>query len=42
MQERVKSIGGRIEIDSTTRGTTVRVTVQLGDEQREKTAYSDR
>jgi PAS domain S-box-containing protein len=30
MQERVKLIGGRLEIDSTSSGTTVRVTVPLG------------
>jgi signal transduction histidine kinase len=30
MQERVNLIGGRLEIESTTRGTTVRVTVPLG------------
>jgi PAS domain S-box-containing protein len=39
MQERVNLIGGRLEIDSTTRGTTVRVTVPLGDE-REKASHS--
>jgi signal transduction histidine kinase len=39
MQERVNLIGGRLEIVSTTRGTTVRVTVPLGDE-REKTSHS--
>jgi len=32
MQERVKLIGGRLEIDSTSRGTTVRVTIPLGKE----------
>jgi PAS domain S-box-containing protein len=42
MQERVKSIGGRLDIDSTARGTTVRVTVPLGGEKHEKTAHSDR
>jgi signal transduction histidine kinase len=30
MQERVKLIGGRLEIDSTSHGTTVRVTIPLG------------
>ncbi len=29
MQERVKLIGGRLDIDSTGRGTTVRVTIPL-------------
>ena len=42
MQERVKSIEGRLEIDSTAHGTTVRVTMPLGGEEREKTADSDR
>ena len=42
MQERVKSIGGQLDIDSTARGTTVRVTVPLGGEKYEKTAHSDR
>jgi PAS domain S-box-containing protein len=42
MQERVKLIGGRLEIDSTARGTTVRVTVPLGEKESEKTAHSDR
>ena len=32
MQERVKLIGGRLEIDSTSHGTTVRVTIPLGRE----------
>lgn len=32
MQERVKLIGGRLEIDSTSDGTTVRVTLPLGGE----------
>lgn len=39
MQERVNSIGGRFEIDSTSHGTIVRVTLPVGDE-REKTAHS--
>jgi PAS domain S-box-containing protein len=30
MQERVKLIGGRLDIDSTSHGTTVRVTIPLG------------
>ena len=32
MQERVNLIGGRLEIDSSSRGTTVRVTIPLGKE----------
>jgi PAS domain S-box-containing protein len=32
MQERVKLVGGRLEIDSTSHGTTVRVTIPLGGE----------
>jgi signal transduction histidine kinase len=32
MEERVKLIGGRFEIDSTNHGTTVRVTIPLGGE----------
>jgi len=32
MQERVKLIGGRLEIDSNNHGTTVRVTIPLGGE----------
>ena len=32
MHERVKLIGGRLEIDSTSHGTTVRVTIPLGGE----------
>jgi two-component system NarL family sensor kinase len=32
MQERVTLIGGRLEIDSTSHGTTVRVTIPLGEE----------
>jgi len=32
MQERVKLIGGRLDIDSSSRGTTVRVTIPLGRE----------
>jgi signal transduction histidine kinase len=39
MQERVNLIGGRLEIDTTDRGTVVRVTVPLGDGH-EKTTYS--
>ena len=40
MQERVKLIGGRLEIDSTSYGTSVRVTIPLGENQREKTSHS--
>jgi len=32
MQERVKLIGGRLEIEPTSHGTTVRVTIPLGEE----------
>jgi PAS domain S-box-containing protein len=42
MQERVKLVGGRFEIDSTGQGTTVRVTVPLGGNEHEKTSHSDR
>jgi PAS domain S-box-containing protein len=41
MQERVKLIGGRLGIDSTSHGTTVRVTIPLGGDEREKTSHSD-
>jgi PAS domain S-box-containing protein len=40
MQERVKLIGGQLEINSTSQGTTVRVTVPLRGGEREKTAHS--
>jgi PAS domain S-box-containing protein len=40
MQERVKLIGGQLEIDSTSHGTTVRVTIPLERNEREKTAHS--
>ena len=40
MQERVKLIGGQLEIDSTNQGTTVRVTIPLGGNERQKTAHS--
>jgi PAS domain S-box-containing protein len=40
MQERVKLLGGRIEIDSTSQGTTVRVTIPLERNEREKAAHS--
>src|SRR5258708_10010897 len=40
MQERVKLIGGRLEIYSSSDGTTVRVTIPLGEEQREETSHS--
>jgi PAS domain S-box-containing protein len=39
MQERVKLIGGRIEINSSSHGTSVRVTIPLGENQREKTTH---
>jgi signal transduction histidine kinase len=39
MQERVKLLGGRLEIDSTNSGTIVRVTIPLGDS-REKASHS--
>ena len=42
MQERVKLVGGRLDIDSTSHGTTVRVTVPLGEKKREKAAHSNR
>jgi signal transduction histidine kinase len=32
MQERVNLIGGKLEIDPTSHGTTVRVTIPLGDD----------
>jgi PAS domain S-box-containing protein len=41
MQERVKLIGGRLEIDSTSQGTSVRVTIPLGENEREKPSHSD-
>jgi len=40
MQERVKLIGGLLEIDSTSQGTRVRVTIPLERNEREKTAHS--
>ena len=40
MRERVKLIGGRLDIDSSSNGTTVRVTLSLGGEH-EKTPNSD-
>lgn len=42
MQERVNLIGGQLEIDSTNQGTTVRVTIPLGGNERQKTAHSAR
>jgi signal transduction histidine kinase len=42
MQERVKLIGGRLDIVHTSRGTTVYVTVPLGGKEHEKTSNSDR
>jgi len=40
MQERVKLIGGQLDIDSGSDGTTVRVTLPLGENTRENTAHS--
>jgi PAS domain S-box-containing protein len=40
MQERVKLIGGRFEVDSGSQGTTVRVTIPLEGSEREKAAHS--
>ena len=40
MQERVKLIGGRFEIDSGSQGTTVRVTIPLERSEREKATRS--
>jgi PAS domain S-box-containing protein len=40
MRERVKLIGGRLDIDSTSHGTTVRVTIPLERNEREKAAHS--
>jgi PAS domain S-box-containing protein len=40
MRERVKLIGGRLEIASTNHGTTVRVTIPLERNEREKAAHS--
>src|SRR5467141_4815215 len=42
MQERVKLIGGRLDIVYTSRGTTVHVTVPPGGKEHEKTSNSDR
>ena len=42
MRERVKLIGGRLDIDPTSHGTTVRVTIPLGGDEREKTSHYDR
>ena len=41
MQERVKLIGGRLDIDSTSHGTFVRVTIPLGGNEREDPSHSD-
>ena len=41
MQERVNLIGGRFEIASTSHGTTVRVAIPLGENEREKTSHPD-
>jgi signal transduction histidine kinase len=40
MEERVKLIGGRFEIDFTNQGTTVRVTIPLEKNEHEKAAHS--
>src|ERR1700680_3019765 len=40
MRERVKLIGGQLDIDSTGHGTTVRVTIPLEKNEREKAAHS--
>jgi PAS domain S-box-containing protein len=42
MLERVNLIGGQFEIDSTSHGTTVRVTIPLERNEREKATHSDR
>ncbi len=41
MKGRVKLIGGRLDIDSTSRGTTVRVTIPVGDRRYEEPSHSD-
>jgi PAS domain S-box-containing protein len=41
MQERVKLIGGRLDIDSTSSGTTVRVTIPFGAHRHEEATHSD-
>jgi signal transduction histidine kinase len=41
MQERVKLIGGRFDFESSSHGTTVRVTIPLEGEQLEKTPHSE-
>ena len=40
MQERIKLIGGRFKFESTSQGTTVRVTISLERNEREKAAHS--
>jgi two-component system NarL family sensor kinase len=42
MQERVNLIGGQLHIESTSRGTIVRVSIPLGKEDSEKTSNPDR
>jgi signal transduction histidine kinase len=42
MQERVKLVGGRLDIDSTSHGTIVRVTVPLGGSEHEEASNPDR
>jgi PAS domain S-box-containing protein len=41
MQERVKLVGGRFDIDSSSQGTTVRVTMPLSGEKHAKATHSD-
>jgi PAS domain S-box-containing protein len=41
LQERVKLIGGRLDIESTSHGTTVCATIPLGGGEHEKTSNSD-
>jgi len=41
MEERVKQIGGRLHIDSSSRGTTVSVTIPPGGGSHEKTSHFD-
>src|SRR5258708_32072474 len=40
MHERVKLIGGQLDIESSSSGTTVRVPIPADDENREETSYS--
>ena len=41
MQERVKLIGGRLDVDLSSHGATVRVTIPRGEDKHEKTAHFD-